>query len=175
MRGQVGSLRGLQRGVVQGGGGVLVRGLESQRKKGTLEGTGACDPVGVRNLQSQPLRGPSHPGITPTPASPPPPTAAQARPNPLSLCSRSGSGSEETAGRGELSPAPRAARPPPRPLRGSGGPPPLPASPARAMSGVREDRSSQALLCRGLWDVGCQGSSKGQRANQPHLPETPSG
>ena len=88
-------------------------------------GRGAHSPAGVRNLQSQPS---GRAGAPATPVSPPPrpPTAAQAPTQPASALLVLAL-SRDRGPRGELSPAPRAARPPPL-LLPRPGEPPIPAA-----------------------------------------------
>lgn len=119
--------------MVQGGGGVSARGLETQREIGTLEG----------HRGSRSCRGPQSAelllgGALPLSA------AAQARPNRLLLCSRSCSRSAETAGR-EVSLTPLHARPDPHPE-----PLPLPESPAQDESRLGQDCSAQARGASGF-------------------------
>lgn len=143
-------------------------------RKELWKGTGAPDLAGVRNLQSQPLGrgGPLPPGITPAPDCGAGATQPAFALLALQLLLRLGRDSRQ---RGELNPAPQAARHPSRPFRGSGEPPPLPASPVPAVSRLRRDGGAQALVCLGFGELGSQGSSKGQRSHQPHRPKTPQG
>lgn len=138
----------------------------SEREGTSWKGRGLTVLQGSEICRASPRGGLTPP---PPPCHPRPPTAAQAPTQPASALLVLALG-RDRGPRGELSPSPLAARPPPRLLPRPGEHPHPCHTPSLAVSLLGQNGGAPVLVCLGLWEVGSQGRSRGQRSHQPPTP-----